>query len=29
VFDFVAKPFKLPAILDAVRRIEKERGLVP
>ncbi|MCL2330649.1 MAG: response regulator [Phycisphaerae bacterium] len=28
VFDFVAKPFKLADILDAVRRIEKERGLV-
>jgi DNA-binding NtrC family response regulator len=29
VYDFVAKPFKLTKILDAVRRIEKERGLVP
>ena len=29
VFDFVAKPFKLTKILDGVRRIEKERGLVP
>ncbi|GAB7078785.1 response regulator [Megalodesulfovibrio paquesii] len=29
VFDFVAKPFKLAEILDAVRRIEKERGLLP
>ena len=29
VFDFVAKPFKLAKILDGVRRIEKERGLVP
>ena len=29
VFDFVAKPFKLAEILDGVRRIEKERGLVP
>jgi len=29
VFDFIAKPFKLAEILDGVRRIEKERGLVP
>ena len=29
VFDFVAKPFKLAEILDGVKRIEKERGLVP
>ena len=29
VFDFVAKPFKLTKILEGVRRIEKERGLVP
>lgn len=27
VFDFIAKPFKLAEILEAVRRIEKERGL--
>jgi DNA-binding NtrC family response regulator len=29
VFDCVAKPFKLAELLDGVRRIEKERGLVP
>jgi Response regulator containing CheY-like receiver, AAA-type ATPase, and DNA-binding domains len=28
VFDCVAKPFKLAELLDGVRRIEKERGLV-
>lgn len=28
VFDCVAKPFKLAELLDGVRRIEKERGII-